>query len=178
MLISGCIKPEIFRIFLDWGYSKRLKITKENALDLVLASEYLLAPTLVASYAKFLVSNALAVESAWLIFNLFQRIKVHFDNKIEYEQVIAMIKKYIKVCLIIPFFQIKFVQLKLNNILSRNILANFTKRRNFYVLSLPMFWNFSIAIFLALIRKRLSAKPQLDGWMPSPYSAKNMLSSE
>ena len=97
LLISGYIKPETFRIFLDWGYSERLKITKENALDLVLASEFLLAPTLVVSCAKFLVSNALAVENAWQIFNLFQRIKVHFDKEIEYEHLIALIKKYIKV---------------------------------------------------------------------------------
>ena len=97
LLISGYFKPEIFRIFLDWGYSERLKITKENTLDLVLASDYILAPALVVSCAKFLVSNALTVENAWQIFNLFQRIRVHFDNEIEYEHLIALIKKYIKV---------------------------------------------------------------------------------
>ena len=67
-------------------------------MDLLSASDYLLAPTLLVVFcAKFIVSDAMSVENVWQIFNLFRRIGAHFDNKIEYEHLIAAIKKYIKV---------------------------------------------------------------------------------
>ena len=95
MLILGYIKPEIFDTFLDWGYSERLKITKENALDLLFASEYLLAPTLVVSCAKFLVLDVLGKENACEIINVLPQCRAHFANEIECDRLIVICAKFI-----------------------------------------------------------------------------------
>ena len=72
-------------------------ITKENAIDMLIALDYSLASNLVVFCANFIVSHVLAIENAWEILMLLRRMRVHFFNISEYDLLIATTENYIKV---------------------------------------------------------------------------------